>query len=276
MTAHSPNPVAAQLPGGPRRPGLPCLRRAARCLGGLLLALCAVFCGLLWLPMAPLVVKGGAPTAEQAAMLAARPLHEVRVVSHGWHTGVVVRAQDLYAYVPALRSRFPAANWLELGWGDGGFYQAEAITTAITLDALFWPDPAVMHVVGFAESPERYFAASERRSLQLAAPAHHGLLSYLASSFARGPGGALAPQRPGLYGDSQFYAGVGLYTAVNTCNKWTAKALASAGLSLPVAPTLTAGQVMRALPTAPRAAASSAQGAPRPAVALPASKASSP
>ena len=215
-----------------------------------LLALCAAFFALLWLPMAPLVTQGGTPNAEQAAMLAQRPLHDVRVVSHGWHTGVVVPAQDLYAYVPALKTRFPAANWLELGWGDAGFYQADEISTAITLDALFWPDPAVMHVVGFSETPERFFAASERRSLQLDAKAYHGLLSYLASSFAQAPDGHLAPQRKGLYGDSQFYAGVGQYTAANTCNKWTAKALASAGLPLHVATTLTAGQVMRALPVA--------------------------
>ena len=215
-----------------------------------LLALCAAFFALLWLPMAPLVTQGGAPNAEQAAMLAQRPLHDVRVVSHGWHTGVVVPAQDLYAYVPALKTRFPAANWLELGWGDAGFYQADEISTAITLDALFWPDPAVMHVVGFSETPERFFAASERRSLQLDAKAYHGLLSYLASSFAQAPDGHLAPQRKGLYGDSQVYAGGGQYTAANTCNKWTAKALASAGLPLHVATTLTAGQVMRALPVA--------------------------
>ena len=225
-----------------------------------LLALCAVFFALLWLPMAPLVTRGAAPNAAQAALLARRPLHDVRVVSHGWHTGVVVQAQDLYAYVPALKTRFPAANWLELGWGDAGFYQANEITAAITLDALFWPDPAVMHVVGFSETPEKFFAASERRSLQLDAKAYHGLLSYLASSFEQAPGGHLAPQRKGLYGDSQFYAGLGQYTAVNTCNKWTAKALASAGVPLQVATALTAGQVMRALPVA--TAPTDARGAP--------------
>lgn len=74
----------------------------------------------------------------------------------------------------------------------------------------------------------------------------------------------MQPQRQGLYGDAQFYAGVGLYTAANTCNKWTAKALASAGLPVQTATTLTAGQIMRALPGAPASSAPNASSSPRP------------
>jgi hypothetical protein len=124
-------------------------------LAGALLLLMAAFFALLWLPMAPLVTQGAPPHAAQAAMLTQRPWHDVRIVSHGWHTCVVVSAQDLYAHVPALQIRFPAANWLELGWGDAGFYQADEISAAIALDALFWPDPAVVHVVGFTPAALR-------------------------------------------------------------------------------------------------------------------------
>ena len=48
----------------------------------------------------------------------------------------------------------------------------------------------------------------------------------------------------GIYGDSQFYRGAGEYYLTNTCNKWTAKALQSAGMDISPGFKLTADSVM--------------------------------
>ena len=64
--------------------------------------------------------------------------HAVYVVSHGWHTGIVLPAKLLTADNPQLKARFGEVEFLEVGWGDEAFYQAEEITFANAARAALW------------------------------------------------------------------------------------------------------------------------------------------
>ena len=88
---------------------------------------------------------------------------DVYVVSHGWHTGFVISAQDMYKQMPALKLRFPGALYIEFGWGDKGFYQANEITTGLTLRAIFWPTDSVVHAVAL---PKAHILISPGASLK--------------------------------------------------------------------------------------------------------------
>lgn len=155
---------------------------------------------------------------------------EIYIVSHGWHTGIIAPAHDVNTVLPQLKKRFAQeTQWYEIGWGDKGFYQSQEITTALTLQAMFWSSGAVMHIVAFSGKPERYFAGSEIKSLLLHTNQRNSLMRYLGRSFARDAEGNLIPLKQGIYGDSQFYAANGRYGILNTCNKWTAKGLESGG-----------------------------------------------
>lgn len=170
--------------------------------------------------------------------------NEVFVVDHGYHTGLVVPAAVLAEEVPELGEGFPGARYLEIGWGDEGFYQAERITVRLAVRALFWPTPAVVHVVEVPESPDNYFPESVT-ALLCADEDHLGRLAdFVGRSFAKDPGGGVMAKQNGLYGNSQFYAGVGRYFVFNTCNQWTAKALESLGMNTEPESKLTAGSVM--------------------------------
>ncbi|SUH19748.1 membrane protein [Salmonella enterica subsp. enterica] len=70
-------------------------------------------------------------------------------------------------------------QWYEIGWGDKGFYQSQEITTALTLQAMFWSSGAVMHIVAFSGQPERYFVGSEIKSLLLHTNQRNSLMRYL-------------------------------------------------------------------------------------------------
>lgn len=195
----------------------------------------------------PAPVRDAQPTGVQGAALQARgPTHHIHLLSHGWHTGIAVLAEDVFLYLPQLRERFPAHRWLEIGWGDAGFYQAQEITLGLTLQAMFLPTTAVVHVVGFNRAPPVYFEESRHIAHAVGTPQYQDLLAFLAQSFHVDGTGQLEAQNPGIYGDAQFYTGVGHYTIANTCNTWTAKALYSAGMEIPVALSLTASSVMRA------------------------------
>ncbi|WP_166253431.1 TIGR02117 family protein [Marinobacter salicampi] len=166
------------------------------------------------------------------------------VVSHGWHVGVAIAADQLNPVVPALKERFDGAEYYELGWGDKGFYQAPEITTGVTLRAIVWSRGAVVHVVAVPGSPAEYFGSNDLVHTRINAEEAESLARYLASSFTRDAKGDLVGLKRGIYGESQFYEGEGRYHLLNTSNKWAAKALKSAGMAISPTFKLTADSVM--------------------------------
>jgi uncharacterized protein (TIGR02117 family) len=189
------------------------------------------------LPHAVLPIKETHPVRDQS----------IHVVSHGWHTGLIVPAAAAEKSLPFLKNRFHSAGAYEFGWGDKGFYMADRITTDVTLKALFWADGSVVHVVALHADPKRTFPNSPMTRLSLSPGEMESLGSYLASSFKPDSRGGVQSLRHGLYGDSQFYEGVGRYHALNTCNKWTAKGLKSGGIDISTVFKLTADSVMSAV-----------------------------
>lgn len=171
----------------------------------------------------------------------------VYVVSHGWHTGLIVPAAPVNGIAPELADRFGAVRYYEIGWGDKGFYQAQEITTGLSLQAMLWSVGTILHVVAVPEDPRRQFAGSEILQTCVSDAELASLRAFLASSFARDSRGRVFERSKGIYGDSQFYDGEGRYHLLNTCNTWTAKALRSAGLEIDPGFKLTARSVMDAV-----------------------------
>lgn len=172
--------------------------------------------------------------------------YSVYVVDHGWHTGIIMPAKRLNSLLPALKMRFGDADFYEIGWGDKGFYQTKDVTAMLSLQAFFNSSGAVMHVAAVRD-PEKYFLKSQVTKLCMADAQLAGLEQFVMSSFARDANGLLIPQMKGLYGNSQFFEGVGQYHLFNTCNHWSAKGLSSAGMDITPAFKLTSGSVMRAI-----------------------------
>ena len=169
---------------------------------------------------------------------------KVYVLNHGWHTSLVLPSADVAADLPELKKRFGKVPYIEFGWGDSGFYQAQKVTTGITLQALFWPSTAVIHAVAVPNSPDDYFPDSEVLAVCLTNQNYASLKNFVVNSFYRDEFGHLLQLKKGIYGDSQFYEGVGNYYFLNTCNKWTAKGLKSAGMNFSTTFKLTARSVM--------------------------------
>ena len=86
--------------------------------------------------------------------------HTLYVVSHGWHSGIVVDRAELVQRVPALAADIGQDGYVEVGWGEVHFYRQEKRTRSWRSRGLR-PNAAVLQVVPFAEAPRRYFAQSE-------------------------------------------------------------------------------------------------------------------
>ena len=115
--------------------------------------------------------------------------NEVYVVNHGWHTGFVVPALDIQQVIPELKNRFGNAPYIEFGWGDNEFYQAEEITSGITLKAIFLPTDSVVHAVAVTRKADKYFKHSEVEKFCLKDPEFKSLVKFVSSSFYRDKSG---------------------------------------------------------------------------------------
>lgn len=173
--------------------------------------------------------------------------NKIYIVNHGWHTGIIMSSELIKHMMPELNERFKHKTFIEFGWGDKGFYQANEITTKITLKAIFTPSESVMHAVGFNTSPPQYFKSSEMQALCLSDIKFNKLNRFIKDSFLVDDKNNIIKQRKGIYGDSQFYKGVGAYHLTNTCNKWTANALKQMGVDINPIFKLTAQSVMSSI-----------------------------
>jgi uncharacterized protein (TIGR02117 family) len=175
---------------------------------------------------------------------------EIFVVNHGYHTGIVlpqaatavVGERRSLAALTAVTSRFAEFPFLEIGWGDEGFYRSaptiSAVTVPMALRALFRPgNPSVLHVVGVSGNPLAVFANSELVPIRLSTEGFASMLTMVDATFARTDRAELPPDLgPGLYGPSLFYRAVGAFHIFNVCNHWVARLLDAAGV--PTSPLL--------------------------------------
>ncbi|GHB69000.1 membrane protein [Psychrosphaera saromensis] len=170
--------------------------------------------------------------------------NQVYVVSHGWHTSLIVPTINATAELPELAVRFPRSSYIEFGWGDKGFYQAKEITAGLALQAMLMPTDSVVHVVGINKEVAKFFPESDIELLLLTDDEIALLMQFISASFARDSQDSLISTQLGLYGDSQFYQGVGNYYLMNTCNKWTAKGLKSFGMDISIMFKLSSDSIM--------------------------------
>jgi len=183
--------------------------------------------------------RTGAPSGDRVAVM---------VVDHGYHAGLVLprallaeRAAALG--LPQLRdmaSRFVAYDWLEVGWGDEGFYrhapEIGALTLPRALKALFGTDnPSVLHVVGFSGPPAAYFHLSDMVRLDVARADFDHIARNIAATLAPQAQGASEPLSSGLYGASLFFRADGAYHLARNCNHWVARVLNGAGVPVSLA-----------------------------------------
>jgi uncharacterized protein (TIGR02117 family) len=168
----------------------------------------------------------------------------VWLVNHGWHTGIVVRRQDVPDGLwPQLRD-FADSELVEVGWGERDFYMAPAGTSGMALKAVLWPASSVLHVAGFSRPVERHFPASEIVEITLSRRGFEKLAAFIQEAYATDEAGGAIGLGPGQHPNSRFYLARETYHALKTCNTWTANALRSAGCPITPFYALTAGNVI--------------------------------
>jgi uncharacterized protein (TIGR02117 family) len=183
---------------------------------------------------------------------------EIFVVSHGYHSGLVLprdmmaeaASQRGHVALSAVTQRFSDYRFVEIGWGDESFYRhvpnIASLTFGLAVRALFQPgNPSVVHVVGLPGYPRQVFPRADIVRVDLSGGGFARMLEALEASFHKAGGSPPEPLGSGLYGPSLFYRGVESFHVFNVCNHWVARLLAAAGLpTAPVAATLPPGLLL--------------------------------
>jgi len=170
--------------------------------------------------------------------------HTIFVISNGWHSSIVVARTDLPPNRIPEAGDFPNARFLEFGWGDAEYYPAEEVTLGMTLRAALTPTPAVVHVAGLADTPSVRYPKAEVVPLLLNATGLGSLINFFDASFERSGRVRAIASGPGLYLGSRFYPATGSFHLLNTCNTWSGRALAAAGLNVAYEGTASAADLM--------------------------------
>lgn len=136
----------------------------------------------------------------------------------------------------AIRSAKAPDEYLAIGWGDRGFYLETPrwsdlrFTTA--LSALTGLDATVLHVEVLDAEP---VVGARGRHFRVTPENYRRLADFVAASFAVDGRGSTIIVPQAHYGDRDaFFEARGRYSLFVTCNEWTRRALAEAGVRVPV------------------------------------------
>ncbi len=166
------------------------------------------------------------------------------MVGHGWHSGIVIRRDQIPTEAWPEHLRFPTARFLEVGWGDLAFYRSPDAGVGLALRAAFASGGSVLHVAGLGRPPAEFFTRAEIVTVELSGRGVEALARFVSRAYARDASGDPVDVGPGLYPGSRFYAATGRYSLLYTCNSWIGEALRAAGCPITPAWALTAGNLL--------------------------------
>lgn len=207
------------------------IRRVALLL--CLLPLYAACAGSAKAPAAVLPEAGA--TAEQRS---------IYVIEQGWHVGLALRRADIPAGMLPEQADFPQARYLELGWGDVDYYQADDPGLGVLFSAALRSRASVLHVVGVEGELREHFPPTSVLRIDVSPAELYDFSAFLHRSFARDDTARVDALGPGLVAGSFFYPASGRFHVFNTCNTWAALALQAAGVPMHRPLPFTAEQLM--------------------------------
>jgi uncharacterized protein (TIGR02117 family) len=157
----------------------------------------------------------------------------VYLVKLGWHTGMVIRTQDIdSSYLPEKRL-FSQFKYVDIGWGDDEFYRTPGFDIGLAIKALFYPTVSTLRVEGFNFDIMKYVDYSDvGYIIKLDRKSFNSLTRYVSSTFFINNSSNVELLESRYNGHISFYRANGKYTVFNTCNTWVSKGFKNAGYDI--------------------------------------------
>jgi uncharacterized protein (TIGR02117 family) len=172
-------------------------------------------------------------------------LHSVYVIKRAWHTGIAVAAADWPNRDWSVLRDFPDADYLEFGWGDARFYQAEQESLWLGIRAAFFSTASAIHVIGFDHPTREALLADEVIEVRVSAEGLRKLAQSIEREFTQSEpvstgASLLATPRP-----NEFYGAKRRFFFPRMCNWWTARRLNEASCPIAAWSVISANRIVR-------------------------------
>ncbi len=155
----------------------------------------------------------------------------VWIVDYGWHTELVVPADQATGQLDLFRRMFPGARTLSFGFGKTSFMtRAHPGFGDFVLGAI--PGDGTVRVIPLNAEPGQIYTSPVTR-VALSPSEWDALAGFLWRSFRHGPGGNPIPIAANDETGGRFFQASPGYSLAYTCNAWTVDALKQAGLPIP-------------------------------------------
>ncbi len=157
---------------------------------------------------------------------------EFFVLQAGWHTGIVLRTKDVSPADWPEVVNYLRHTYVDIGWGDERFYQAEGSPTILAARAALIPTTSVIHIVPFSVHPLNLYSGENYLKRVEATPQQFSeLCRIISESFERDE--SRSPIESRVNESSQnFFKAKGKYHIFNTCNTWVVRCLKDAGFDV--------------------------------------------
>ncbi|WP_408097998.1 TIGR02117 family protein [Peredibacter sp. HCB2-198] len=167
------------------------------------------------------------------------PEMEIYLLSNPIHTDIAIPVRnevfDWESFLNPLDFKSRPADWIEIGWGDRQFYFEmptwDKFTFKLGFDALFIPDPAILHVNYLDAHPTSY---SGHRRIRISKATYKKLVEEIRSQFQLKNGRPILIPNKGYSDTDNFYESFGSFSILKTCNVWTAQRLGAVGIKRPL------------------------------------------
>ena len=103
--------------------------------------------------------------------------------NNGLHTHLVLPSQGLKALVPQLSKYFLDEPWLQLGWGDFGYYGSAKQTKLLGFRALFMPTKAIIGVRSITDITNHFYSQTRIYAIPLPKTAMDATLLFISRYF---------------------------------------------------------------------------------------------
>lgn len=177
--------------------------------------------------------------------VAAESLRSVYIVKRAWHTGVAVAAADWPNRDWSVLADFPDSRYLEFGWGDARFYQAEEETWWLAIRAAFFSNASAVHVIGFDRPTSEALIADEVIEVRLSPQGLRKLAASIEAEFKESSPESFGVPLRVTPQPNKFYYAKRRFFFPRMCNWWSARRLQDGDCPIAAWSVVSANRVIR-------------------------------
>ncbi len=169
---------------------------------------------------------------------------EAALVTRDWHSDLGLAVAALEGRLARMAAEtWPGAQHLVIGFGDAAWLLHRGPRGLGDMVAALLPGPGAMLVTALSVPPAEAFGTAAVIALPLTPAGLRGLHRFVEASFAWEEDGRPRRLAEGPYAGARFFASRRTYSALYTCNTWSAEGLMRAGLPASPFGVAFAGQV---------------------------------